>query len=160
VFFVKTQFIRGLTFGGQLMSMRDPELDLRVTSRAYGTYSVQVVDPVRFIIGYTGQSSQGDNDAIIAWFRQRMFQRLGKTLGGFLKSGQIIFMDLGEIAPDLSAAMARDCPDFTEIGLRILEIGELKVSLSEADQQRVDEFQDQIAEAKLRARVAKVGVSQ
>jgi membrane protease subunit (stomatin/prohibitin family) len=160
VFFVKTQPIRGLTFGGQLMSMRDPELDLRVTPRAYGTYAVQVVDPVRFIVGYTGQASQGDNDAVTAWLRQRMFQGLGKTLGGFLKSGQTTFMDLGEIAPDLSGAMARDCPDFAEIGLRVLEIGELKVSLSEADQARVDEFQDQIVEAKLRARIAKVGVSQ
>jgi hypothetical protein len=29
VFFVKNQPIRNLTFGGQMMSMRDPELDLR-----------------------------------------------------------------------------------------------------------------------------------
>jgi len=137
VFFVKNQPIRNLTFGGQMMSMRDPELDLRVTPRAYGTYSMVVVDPIRFIIGYTGQAAQGDNDQITSWLRQRLFQGLGKTLGGFLKSGQTTFMDLGGVAPDLAADMARDCPDFSEIGVRILEIGELKISVSDEDQQRI-----------------------
>jgi membrane protease subunit (stomatin/prohibitin family) len=160
VFFVKNQPIRNLTFGGQMMSMRDPELDLRVTPRAYGTYSMVVVDPIRFIIGYTGQAAQGDNDQITLWLRQRMFQGLGKTLGGFLKGGQTTFMDLGGVAPDLAAAMARDCPDFSEIGVRILEIGELKISVSDEDQARIDELQDQMAAAKLKARMAKVGISQ
>src|SRR5262249_49783844 len=160
VFFVKNQPVRNLTFGGQMMSMRDPELDLRVTPRAYGTYSMVVVDPIRFIIGYTGQAAQGDNEQIRSWLRQRMFQGLGKTLGGFLKSGQTTFMDLGEVAPDLSAAMLRDCPDFSEIGVRILEIGELKISVSDEDQARIDQLQDQMAQAKMKARMAKVGVSQ
>jgi membrane protease subunit (stomatin/prohibitin family) len=160
VFFVKNQPVRNLTFGGQMMSMRDPELDLRVTPRAYGTYSMVVVDPIRFIIGYTGQAAQGDNDQITLWLRQRMFQGLGKTLSGFLKGGQTTFMDLGGIAPDLAAAMARDCPDFGEIGVRILEIGELKISVSDEDQARIDELQDQMAQAKVKARVAKIGVSQ
>jgi membrane protease subunit (stomatin/prohibitin family) len=160
VFFVKNQPVRNLTFGGQMMSMRDPELDLRVTPRAYGTYSMVVVDPIRFIIGYTGQAAQGDNEQITLWLRQRMFQGLGKTLAGFLKSGQTTFMDLGGVAPDLAAAMARDCPDFSEIGVRILEIGELKISVSDEDQARIDELQDQMAQAKLNARMAKVGVTQ
>ena len=160
VFFVKNQPVRNLTFGGQMMSMRDPELDLRVTPRAYGTYSMAVVDPIRFIIGYTGQAAQGDNDQITLWLRQRMFQGLGKTLAGFLKSGHTTFMDLGGVAPDLAAAMARDCPDFSEIGVRILEIGELKISVSDEDQARIDELQDQLAQAKMKARMAKVGISQ
>jgi membrane protease subunit (stomatin/prohibitin family) len=160
VFFVKNQPVRNLTFGGQMMSMRDPELDLRVTPRAYGTYSLVVVDPIRFIIGYAGQAAQGDNEQVTSWLRQRLFQGLGKTLGGFLKSGQTTFMDLGHVAPDLAAAMLRDCPDFSEIGVRILEIGELKISVSAEDQARIDELQDQMAEAKLKARVAKVGIGQ
>ncbi|HEX9298030.1 MAG TPA: SPFH domain-containing protein [Polyangiaceae bacterium] len=160
VFFVKSQPIRNLTFGGQMMSMRDPELDVRVTPRAYGTYSMLVVDPIRFIIGYTGQAAEGDNEQITAWLRQRMFQGLGKTLAGFLQSGQTTFMDLGGVAPDLAAAMARDCPDFSDIGVRILEIGELKISVSPEDQARIDQLQDQMAQAKLKARMAKVGISQ
>src|SRR5258706_5682661 len=160
VFFVKNQPIRNLTFGGQMMSMRDPELDLRVTPRAYGTYSMVVVDPIRFIIGYTGQAAQGDNEQITLWLRQRMFQRLGKTLAGFLKSGQTTFMDLGDVAPNLAAAMTRDCPDFSEIGIPILQIGQLKISVSDDDQARIDELQDQMAQAKMKARMAKVGVSQ
>ena len=160
VFFVKNQPVRNLTFGGQMMSMRDPELDLRVTPRAYGTYSLVVVDPIRFIIGYAGQAAQGDNEQVTSWLRQRLFQGLGKTLGSFLSGGQTTFMDLGGVAPDLAAAMLRDCPDFSEIGVRILEIGELKISVSPEDQARIDELQDQMAEAKLKARVAKVGIGQ
>jgi membrane protease subunit (stomatin/prohibitin family) len=159
VFFVKTQPIRALTFGGQMMSMRDPELDLRVTPRAFGTYSMVVVDPIRFVVGYTGQAAQGDNDQITLWLRQRMFQGLGKTLGGFLKSGQTTFMDLGGVAPDLAAAMVRECPDFSEIGVKILEVGELKINVSDEDQARIDELQDQMAQAKIAARVANVGIA-
>src|SRR5260221_14025205 len=107
--------------------MRDPELDLRVTPSAYGKYSMVVVDPIRFIIGYTGQAAQGDNDQITLWLRQRMFQGLGKTLAGFLKSGQTTFMDLGAVAPDLAQAMARHCPDFSEIGGALLAIGATKI---------------------------------
>src|SRR5260370_32245282 len=44
-FFVKNQPIRHLTFGGQMMSMRDPNLDLRVTRPASGTYSMVVRAP-------------------------------------------------------------------------------------------------------------------
>ncbi len=69
-------------------------------------------------------------------------------------------MDLGGVAPDLAAAMLRDCPDFGEIGVRILEIGELKISVTEEDQARIDALQDQMAEAKLKARMAKVGIAQ
>jgi membrane protease subunit (stomatin/prohibitin family) len=158
VFFVKNQPVRNLTFGGQMMSMRDPELDLRVTPRAYGTYSLVVVDPIRFIIGYAGQAAQGDNEHVTSWLRQRLFQGIGKTLSGFLSSGQTTFMDLGGVAPDLAQAMLRDSPDFSEIGVRIVEVGELKISVSPEDQARIDELQDQMADAKLKARVAKVGV--
>jgi membrane protease subunit (stomatin/prohibitin family) len=56
--------------------------------------------------------------------------------------------------------MLRDCPDFSEIGVRILEIGELKISVSAEDQARIDELQDQLAGAKMKARVAKAGISQ
>jgi hypothetical protein len=54
----------------------------------------------------------------------------------------------------------RDCPDFSEIGVRILEIGELKISVSPEDQARIDELQDQLAGAKMKARVAKASISQ
>jgi len=40
---------------------------------------------------------------------------------------------------------------FHEIGVKVLEIGELKITLSEEDQARVDELQDQMAAAKLKA---------
>jgi membrane protease subunit (stomatin/prohibitin family) len=160
VFFVKSQPVRNLTFGGQMMSMRDPELDVRVTPRAYGTYAMVVVDPVRFIIAYAGQTAHGDNDEVTAWLRQRLFQGLGKTLAGFLKTGQTTFMDLGGFAPDLAAAMARDSPDFGEIGVRVLEIGELTISVSEDDRARIDELQDQMATAKLQVRMAKVGIAE
>ena len=46
LFFVTTRPLFNQTFGGPIGSMRDPELELRVEPRAYGTYAFRVVEPV------------------------------------------------------------------------------------------------------------------
>ena len=42
------------------------------------------------------------------------------------------------------------------IGVQLLEIAKLNIDLSEEDQARIDEFQDQIVQAKVEARKAKL----
>jgi len=83
----------GLTFGGQMMSMRDPELDLR--SRRERS---DVRDPDRgpgpLHHRLHGQAAQGDNEQITLWLRQRMFQGSARR-SEVLKGGQTTFMDLG-----------------------------------------------------------------
>ena len=65
VYFVKTTPVRSVPFGGPIGDMIDPLTGEQVQPRIFGEMSVVVVDPVRFVVGYSGQAASGDNDAVL-----------------------------------------------------------------------------------------------
>ena len=71
IYFVKTSPVRGVPFGGPIGDMIDPLTGEQVVPRIFGEFSLVVTDPVRFIVGYTGQAAQGDNDQILQWIKGR-----------------------------------------------------------------------------------------
>jgi membrane protease subunit (stomatin/prohibitin family) len=159
IFFVTIRDIFNQNFGDQIGSMRDPELDIRVTPRAFGTYSFRIFDPVKFVIGFVGQGG-GNVDQSMNWVRDTLFMGLKGTLSRMIKAGEMTLMDLGGCGPDVARAVVNDCPDLSNIGVKVTAIGKLNISLNDEDQKRVDEMQDQIVQAKVDARKAKIGVSQ
>jgi membrane protease subunit (stomatin/prohibitin family) len=158
LYFVTTRPLYNQGFGGSIGSMRDPELDLRVTPRAFGNYAYRVVDPVRFVLGFIGQTGSADPDRAMQWVRDQLVMGLRTTLTRLIKAGDLTFMDLGTAGPEVARAMVQDCPDLTNLGIQVLE-ATLNLNLSEEDQARIDEFQDQIVQAKIDARKAKVAVA-
>ncbi|MGE0322067.1 MAG: SPFH domain-containing protein [Polyangiaceae bacterium] len=164
IFFVTTRPIfrdqnsQPLGFGGPLGSMRDPELEIRVNPRAFGTYSFKVTDPAVFIGKFIGQSGAVDPDVALQWVRDQILMGLKSVLTRMMKSGDITLMDLGECGPDVAREIVQNCPDLTEKGLQVMEIAKLNINLSKEDEARIDEFQDQIVQAKLDRRKAKIGV--
>jgi len=159
LYFVTIRDIFNQAFGDQIGSMRDPELDIRVTPRAFGTYSFRIVDPVRFVIGFVGQGG-GNVDQSMNWVRDMLFMGLKSTLTRMIKAGEMTLMDVGGCGPDVARAIVNDCPDLSNIGVKVTAIAKLNISLNDEDQARVDEMQDQIVQAKVDARKAKIGVSQ
>jgi membrane protease subunit (stomatin/prohibitin family) len=157
LFFVTTSPMYGQGFGGPIGSMRDPELDIRVNPRVFGTYSFRIVDPVRFVIEFWRQKA-GDPETALGWVRDQLVMGVKATLTRLLRSGELTMMDLGAAGPDVARAIVQSCPDLANIGVQVLEIAKLNINLSEEDQARIDEFQDQIVQAKLDARKAKIGV--
>ena len=160
VFFVTSKALFNQGFGGPIGSMRDPELDIRVNPRAFGTYSYKVSDPVKFVLEFIGQTGTADPDRAMQWVRDQLMMGLKTTLTRLIKAGDMTMMDLGTAGPDVARAIVQDCPDLVKIGVQVLEIAKLNINLSDEDQARIDEFQDQIVQAKLDARKAKIGVSQ
>jgi hypothetical protein len=69
-------------------------------------------------------------------------------------------MDLGTAGPDVARAIVKDCPDMIKIGVQVMEIAKLNLNLTDEDQARIDQFQDQIVQAKIDARKARIAVSQ
>ncbi|HMA93207.1 MAG TPA: SPFH domain-containing protein [Polyangiaceae bacterium] len=157
LFFVTTSPIYGQGFGGPIGSMRDPELDIRVNPRVFGTYSFRVVDPVRFVIEFWRQRA-GDPESALQWVRDQLVMGVKSTLTRLLRSAELTMMDLGGAGPDVARAIVQSCPDLTNIGVQVLEIAKLNINLSEEDQARIDEFQDQIVQAKLDTRKARLSI--
>lgn len=158
LFFVTVSPIYNEGFGGPLGSMRDPELDLRVSPRVFGTYSFRVADPTRFVIEFWRQRG-GDSEAALQWVRDQIVMGVKTTLTRLIKSGDLTMMDLGTAGPDIARAVVQSSPDLAGIGVQLLEIAKLNINLSEEDQARIDEFQDQIVQAKIEARKAKITVA-
>jgi membrane protease subunit (stomatin/prohibitin family) len=160
LFFVTTRPLYNQTFGGPIGSMRDPELELRVEPRAYGTYAFRVVEPVRFVLEFWGQKASNDPEVELQWVRDQLMMGLRSTLTRLIKQGDITFMDLGTAGPDVGRAIVQDCPDMVKIGIQVMEIAKLNLNLTDEDQARIDQFQDQIVQAKIDARKARIAVSQ
>jgi len=158
LFFVTISPIYNEGFGGPLGSMRDPELDLRVNPRVFGTYSFRIVDPTRFVLEFWRQRG-GDTDTALQWVRDQIVMGVKTTLTGLIKTGDLTMMDLGTCGPDVARAVVQKSPDLANIGIQLLEIAKLNINLSEEDQARIDEFQDQIVQAKIDARKAKISVA-
>jgi len=159
LYFVTTRPMYNQGFGGPIGSMRDPELDIRVNPRAFGTYAYRVGDPVRFVLEFVGQTGAADPERAMQWVRDQVLMGLKTTLTRMIKAGDITMMDLGTAGPDVARAIVQDCPDLTKVGVQVLEIARLNINLSDEDQARIDEFQDQIVQAKIDARKAKIGIS-
>lgn len=157
LFFVTTSPIYGQGFGGPIGSMRDPELDIRVNPRVFGTYSFRIVDPVRFVVEFWRQRA-GDPESALQWVRDQLVMGVKSTLTTLLRSAELTMMDLGSAGPDVAKAVVQSCPDLANIGVQVLEIAKLNINLSDEDQARIDEFQDQIVQAKLDARKAKISI--
>lgn len=157
LYFVTMKPLYNETFGDQIGSMRDPDLELRVTLRANGTYSFRVVDPYKFLVGFVGQG--GDPDRAMQWVKDLLFMGLKTTLGELIKSREYTLLDLGQMGPEVARRVVQNCPDLANCGVQVLEIGKLNINVSEEDQRRLDEKQDVIAQAKVEAMAAQRGVA-
>ena len=160
IFFVTTRPLYNQGFGGPIGSMRDPELEIRVNPRAFGTYAYKVVDAVKFVVEFVGQTGAADPERAMQWVRDQLMMGMKSTMTRLIKAGDLTMMDLGTAGPDVARAVVQDCPDLAKIGVQVLEIAKLNINLSDEDQARIDEFQDQIVQAKIDARKAKIGVGQ
>ena len=159
IFFVLTRPLYNQGFGDTIGSMRDPELEIRVTPRAFGTFSYRVADPLRFIVWFRGQSSGDPNDSP-RWIQDMLFMGLRSTLTRMLKAGELSLLDLGQCGPEVARAMVQSCPDLANIGVQVLEVAKLNINLSEEDQARIDGMQDQIVQANVDAKAAQRRIKQ
>ena len=159
IYFVLTRPLYNQGFGDTIGSMRDPELEIRVTPRAFGTFSYRVFDPLRFLVWFRGQADRDANDSP-RWIQDMLFMGLRATLTRMLKAGELSLLDLGTCGPDVARAMVQSCPDLQNIGVQVLEVAKLNVNLSEDDQARIDGMQDQIVQANVDAKAAQRRIKQ
>jgi hypothetical protein len=135
IFFVKTQPVRSIPFGGPLESMEDPVLYEFVTPRIFGEFSLVVVDPVRFVIGYHGQAAGApDNDTILGWIKGKFFMSVKTVIAQTCAQQQKSMLNLGGMSLELGQRIVASAPNCEEIGVKILDIGNFNLNFSAEDQ--------------------------
>jgi len=159
VYFVKTAPVRSVPFGGPIGDMLDPLTGEQVTPRIFGEMSVVVVDPVRFIVGYSGQAAAGDNDAVLSWIKGLFMNGVKTTLGELCETEGKSLLQAVSLTQKLAAAFVAHAPDLNDIGVRILQVGQFNINFSEEDRERLKAANAEIAKAQREVRVKQIGVA-
>ena len=81
IFFVKTCRCGASRSAGPSVTCSTRSRCEQVIPRIFGEFSLVVTDPVRFIVGYTGQAAQGDNDQVSDWVKGLFMNGVKTTLG-------------------------------------------------------------------------------
>src|ERR1700730_7277426 len=104
--------------------MEDPILAEFVTPRIFGEFAMQVVDPVRFVIGYYGQAAGSmDNDQTNSLIKGKFFMSVEAVIGGICSQQQNCLLNLGGMTLEIQQAIMQRAPNLEEIGVRITDLG-------------------------------------
>ena len=149
IYFVKTQPVRSIPFGGKLESMEDPTLFEFVVPRMYGEFSCVITDPVRFVVGYHGQAAgPQDNDVILDWVKRLFFMSAKTVIGQMCVQTGRSLLNLGGMTAELAGRMVQSAPDLADIGVKILQIGDFNINFSAEDEKLLREANKARAEAR------------
>jgi membrane protease subunit (stomatin/prohibitin family) len=159
IFFVKTAPVRSVPFGGPIGEMPDPMLGELVTPRIFGEMSVVVFDPVRFVVGYSGQAASGDNDAVLGWIKGLFMNGVKTTLGELCENEGKSLLQAVALTNKLAAAFVAHAPDLNDIGVRVLQVGQFNINFNDDDRQRLQSAQAEIAKAQRQVRVKQISVA-
>jgi membrane protease subunit (stomatin/prohibitin family) len=154
IFFVKTSPVRSIPFGGPIGDMIDPLTQEQVIPRIFGEFSLVVTDPVRFIVGYTGQASQGDNDQVLHWIKGLFMNGVKTTLGELCEVEGKSVLQAVSLTSKLSNAFVSNAPDLQDIGVRILQMGQFNINFSEEDRSRLVAANAEVAKANRGVKIA------
>ncbi|NUP14149.1 MAG: SPFH domain-containing protein [Polyangiaceae bacterium] len=155
IYFVKTQPIRSIPFGGKLESMEDPILYEFVTPRIHGEFSMVITDPVRFVIGYHGQAAgSNDNDFTTDWIKRLFFMSVKTVIGQMSAQSGRSLLNLGGMTSELGGRMVQSAPNLADIGVKILQIADFNINFSAEDERLLREANKKRAEARRNISIA------
>jgi len=114
---------------------RDTELGL-VRLRAFGAYTMRVIDPQTFVNEIVGTKGRTSSQEIGAYFKDVIVSRLNDLLGETIKS----VFDLPKYYDELGvAAKTRLSNDFSKYGVEIVDFFVSAITPPETVQQMIDE---------------------
>ena len=154
IYFVKTSPVRSIPFGGPIGDMIDPLTQEQIVPRIFGEFSLVVTDPVRFVVGYTGQQAQGDNDQILSWVKGLFMNGVKTTLGELCENEGKSVLQAVSLTSKLAQAFIAHCPDVNDIGIRVLQMGQFNINFSEEDRQRLVTANAEVAKANRGVKIA------
>lgn len=152
LYFVTMRPIRDTKFGGPLQAMKDPELEITVSPRIYGTFQWRIAEPDRFIVNYLGLGDQTSNDRVESFIQTKFMNAAKKTVPNFVIRQKIEVQALGAYHDELGQTFLQKCDDLSEIGVQFLGLGDFTINFSEEEMKRLQEAQDKYAEIKAKKR--------
>ncbi len=148
VFFVKTSPLRRVPFGGNCGDVVDPNTGLQVSLRIFGEFSVVVTDPVRFIVGYVGQASQGDNEEVLRWVTDKFINSVGTVLTELATAENDSILNVINNREKLAKVFVERAPVLDDLGVRILEISRIEPNVPEEQMAEIRAKMKELSDAR------------
>jgi len=135
IYYVNTTRFNDLKWGTKNpIIARDPEFG-PVRLRAFGTYSVKVADPAKFLVEIVGTDGEFTMDEISYQIRNIIVQEFSRTIS---RSG-IPVLDMAANTRELGALLAKEiAPKLAEYGLALPELYIENISLPKAVEEVLD----------------------
>ena len=146
IFFVRTQPIRNdpVKFGGKV-SMTDPTTKMPCQPMIHGEFVVRVMDPVKFIIGLTGQAAQvGDNTEILQYVSKSFRSGVRQALARILHEQQTSIIEYDMVRDEIEKGFQASVPELDEIGLQVTELVDFVIKLAPHDRERIERVWEKI----------------
>jgi membrane protease subunit (stomatin/prohibitin family) len=164
VFFVRTQPLRNdpVKFGGSLDGMTDPGTELWCTPRIFGELVVRVMDPIKFIIGLTGQAIQPhDNQAILRYVGTRFLMGVEQAIADVCMAEGTSILQISGKKMELARRFIQNPPGgFAEVGLSVVEVAQFKITLPPDQQKELSETWNLVGKAKREAMAKQFEINQ
>jgi membrane protease subunit (stomatin/prohibitin family) len=155
IFFVKMSPVRGIPYGGPLGQMEDPLTGEICCPRVFGEMSVRVLEPVKFIVAYSGQAAAGDNDSILQWVKDLFMGAVKTTLGELCEVEGKSLLNSMSLSQKLATAIVAHAPDVNDIGIQILTMPPPNINFSDDDLARLTAAKGEIAKAERAIKIKK-----
>ena len=136
VYFVNLKSFPNLKWGTKdPVAFRDKELGL-VRLRAFGVYSLRIIQPLLFINTLVGTQGHYDTEAISQYMREVIVSRFNDMIGEILDT----IFNLPQYYDELAAALkARVKEDFSKLGMRLEDLYINSITPPEEVQRMIDE---------------------
>jgi membrane protease subunit (stomatin/prohibitin family) len=144
--------IRDTKFGGPLQAMKDPELEITVSPRIFGTFQWRIAEPEKFIVNYLGMGESPTNDRVESFIVTKFMNAVKKTVPTFVIRQKIEVQALGAYHDELGQTFLQKCDDLSDIGVQFLGLGDFSINFSDEELKRIQAAQDKYAEIKAKKR--------
>jgi membrane protease subunit (stomatin/prohibitin family) len=150
LYFVGTREYPNNRFGGRLDEVQDPVTGLVVTLRAFGEYSLKILDPTKLILNLTGTIDVTDNKNITGWVAEQLLKVTRTSVTTQLMSGAWPILGLSAHSPEIEAAvMPAAGQQLADYGITISRLGNVDVNLDEDDSKQLKKLAGDTAYSRL-----------
>jgi membrane protease subunit (stomatin/prohibitin family) len=135
LYFVGTREYPGLTFGGRIDDVQDPQTGMIITLRVFGDYSLQVKDPAALITNLVGTVDVTNNERIAGWVSNQLLKVMRTEVTTQIVRNGWPILGLSVYTPDLEKAVVEAANNqLVTYGVALVRMGNFDVNLSDADQ--------------------------
>jgi membrane protease subunit (stomatin/prohibitin family) len=152
LYFVTMRPIRDTRFGGPLQAMKDPELEITVSPRIFGTFQWRISEPEKFIVNYLGTGESPTNDRVESFITTKFMNAVKRTVPVFVVRQKIEVQALGAYHEELGQSFLQKCDDLSDIGAQFLGLGDFSINFSDEELKRIQDAQGKYAEIKAKKR--------